>query len=245
MNKQILRTNEFRQVPYPTFTQFLRRGFLPYPAAAGCAARELWANLALQYYTKQLKFAQHPDGKAQLQQARKRLFASYDDALDLEKYGHPHLQEPALAQIVAEEIRRHDGTDYDLLAYSILPNHLHLLLDLRHKLEEEPGFDDLECLLHKSLRNIVQKIQAATESPLKKALRILGTPLDSSTFQKQRTNGNVPKADKIWHQRSFDFQVHDAAGFEKIMHFLLQNPVKAELVSNWKDWPFSYCKGCL
>ena len=199
-------------------------------------------NLALQYYTKQLKFAQHPDCKAQLHQARKRLFVSYDEALCLEKYGHPYLKDAALAHIVAEEIRRHDGTDYDLLAYSILPNHVHLLLDLRHMMAEDPALDDLESFLHKPLRHTVRKIQDTTEPPLKKALRLLGPHLDPTTFQKHNTKGSVHLEGKFWHERSFDFQVFDSTTFEKIAQFILQNPVNAELVSNWKEWPFSYWK---
>lgn len=199
-------------------------------------------NLALQYYTTQLKFAQHPESKQLLFQARKQLFASYDEALGLEKYGHLYLKDAALAHIVAEEIRRHDGTDYDLLAYSILPNHVHLLLDLGHPPDEEPILDDLESLLHNPLRNIVQKIQASTESPLKKTLRLLGAHLDSSTFQKHSTKGSVHFKDKFWHERSFDFQVFDSTTFKKIAQFILQNPVKAELVRDWADWPFSYWK---
>ncbi|MFN0175356.1 MAG: transposase [Saprospiraceae bacterium] len=197
-------------------------------------------SLALQYYSKQLKFAQHPDSIAQLRQARKRLFARYDDALDLEKYGHSYLREPALAKIMADEILRCDGTDYTLLAYCILPNHVHLLLDLRSTLAEDPALDDLESYQYQPLRNIVGKIQHATKAPLKKALQQLGEHIDPRTFQKHSANGSVKMDGKFWHERTFDFRVLDAAEFEKIVQYILYNPVKAELVKDWVDWNFSY-----
>lgn len=187
-------------------------------------------NLALQFYSKQLKFAQHPDRAAQLHQARKRLFARYDDALDFEKYGHTYLREPALAKIIADEILRRDGSDYALLAYSILPNHVHLLFDLRSTLAEEPALDDLESCQYQPLRDIVGEIQRATEAPLKKALHQLGEHIDPKTFQKHTPNGSVKMEGKFWHERTFDFRVKEAAEFEKIVKYILHNPMKAELL---------------
>lgn len=200
-------------------------------------------NLALQYYNRQVEFAQHPDRISKLRQIRKRLFARFDDALDLEKYGHGQLRQTVLAQILAEDILRRDGSDFDLLAYSILPNHVHLLVDLRIILAEAPALDDLESLLHSHLRELIGEIQHATEAPLKKALRQLGEHIDPSTFQKHSPTGGVKSAGDFWHPRSFDFQVQDLAEFEKIGHYILQNPAKAELTHHWQDWPFLYWKG--
>ncbi|MDO8367938.1 MAG: hypothetical protein Q7T20_14145 [Saprospiraceae bacterium] len=186
-------------------------------------------NLALQYYSIQVKFAQQPDQTAQLRQARKRLFARFDNALDLEKYGHDHLREPALAKIVADEILSRDGLDYTLLSYSILPNHVHLLFDLHRTLSEAPTLDDLESYRYQPLRDIVWKIQNATEAPLKKALQQLGEHIDPNTFQKHSHNGTVKMEGKFWHEQTFDFRVHDNAEFEKIAEYILHSPLKSEL----------------
>ena len=199
-------------------------------------------NLALQYYTRQVEFAQHPDFTEQLYLTRKRLFARFDAALDLEKYGHAYLREPTLAQIVSDELQRQDGSTCDLLAYSILPNHVHLLVNLRHTLTDDPPLDDLESFLFKPLRELVQEIQNATEAPLKKALRRMGAHIDPTTFQKHSPKGGVKLEGEFWHERSFDFRIHDAAEFEKIACYILRNPVKAELVSDWQDWPFSFAR---
>jgi len=197
-------------------------------------------SLGLQYYTQQLKFAPHPDRTARLRQTRKRLFARFDDTLDLEKYGHAHLREPALAQIVADEILRRDGSDYALLAYAVLPNHVHLLIDLHSTLVEDPALDDLESYQHPPLREIIGKIQNATEVPLKTALQQLGEHINPHTFQKQSQSGRVKMEGKFWHERTFDFRVHNATEYEKIVRYILQNPVKAALVEAWGEWPFSY-----
>ena len=199
-------------------------------------------NLGLQYYTQQVKNAHQADCKAQLHLARKRLFARFDQTLDLEKHGLSHLREPELAQILTTEILRQDGSTYNLIAYSILPNHAHLLFQLTVPGPEQYLPDDLECLQYQPLRDIISGIQNATDLPLRKAAKNLGTHLDPSIFQKHNLTGGVPLDGKFWHESSFDFQIMDATAFEKDARFILQNPVTAELVADWKDWPFSFLK---
>jgi len=199
-------------------------------------------NLGLQYYTHQVKTAHQADQKALLLLARKRLFARFDQTLDLEKYGLPHLREPELAKILATEILRHDGVTYHLFAWTILPNHAHLLFQLNSAGPEQYPLEDLEYLQCPALRDIVSGIQTATDLPLRKEAKKLSRHLDRSVFQKQNPMGTVPQDEKIWHEQSFDFQIKDAAEFEKVVRFILQNPVNAELVDDWKDWPFSFLK---
>jgi putative transposase len=43
--------------------------------------------------------------------------------------GPAWLYEPAVADMVSEALREKDGTDYDLLLYCIMPNHLHCVVD--------------------------------------------------------------------------------------------------------------------
>ena len=197
-------------------------------------------NLGIQYYSKQVEYAQNPNATALLHETRKRLFARFDDLLDLEKYGQAHLREPALAQIVAEEVLRRDGSDYALMAYSILPNHVHLLLELPNPISCNPPLDELQSLRHEPLRALVRTIQKATEMPLKKTLRQLGEHIDPTTFQKQSTQGSVQMDGKFWHEQSFDFRIQDAAEVKKTTQYVLQNPGKTEL---GRDWPFSYASG--
>lgn len=200
-------------------------------------------NLRLQYYTQRARLASNPDAATLLTQTRKRLFAHYDDTLDLSKHGHPYFRVPALAQIVADEIRRYDGTAFELLAYCIMPNHAHLLFGMGGELSEDPPIHDLESFDFKPLRDIVAQIQNATEKPLKKAIKQLGEHIDPTVFQKQTTVGSIKMEGAIWQAETFDFRVQDANGFEKIAHYIFQNPVKAELIEHREDWPFSYWKG--
>ena len=44
----------------------------------------------------------------------------------------------------------------------------------------------------------------------------------------------------FWEEESYDRWVRSKE-FEKIFWYILNNPVKAKLVKNWKDWEWSYC----
>ncbi len=199
-------------------------------------------NLGLQYYQWQVKLAQNADHSNLLRQIQKRLFVRFDDALDLQKYGHGHFCEPSLAQIVSDEIRRGDGSDYVLWNYSILPNHVHVMLELPGSSPihlPQAAFDVFE---YKPLRDWVRKIQNATEAPLKQALQNLSRSLDPDIFQRHSAKGKETIEGTFWHPRTFDFRVSDEAEFEKIKQYMLQNSVKAGLVEHGEEWPYRYCR---
>src|SRR5688572_28143390 len=44
-------------------------------------------------------------------------------------YGACFLKEPPVAQIVADSLKFHDGTKYDLSSWVVMPNHLHFLVN--------------------------------------------------------------------------------------------------------------------
>jgi putative transposase len=47
---------------------------------------------------------------------------------------------------------------------------------------------------------------------------------------------------RFWQPESYDHVVRDEAELQRIRRYVLENPVKAGLVENWQDWPWSYCK---
>jgi putative transposase len=45
---------------------------------------------------------------------------------------------------------------------------------------------------------------------------------------------------QFWHHESYDHQIRNVDDFYYQLHYILQNPVKAKLVKDWKDWEFCY-----
>jgi putative transposase len=72
-----------------------------------------------------------------------------------------------------------------------------------------------------SLYRILQSLKAFTAL---KANRILG---HSGAF---------------WQHESYDHVVRDDIELERIVWYVLQNPVKARLCRQWQDWRWSYVK---
>ncbi len=44
----------------------------------------------------------------------------------------------------------------------------------------------------------------------------------------------------FWQHESYDHVVRDSVELERILWYILDNPVKAGLVNNWRDWPYGY-----
>ena len=45
----------------------------------------------------------------------------------------------------------------------------------------------------------------------------------------------------FWEEESYDHLIHDRNELERIIAYTLNNPVKINLVENWKDWVGTYC----
>ena len=61
---------------------------------------------------------------------QKRYFGRFDALLDAARTGPTWLRLPAVAALVAEALHHRDGTHYDLVAYCLMPNHVHAVLVL-------------------------------------------------------------------------------------------------------------------
>ncbi len=136
---------------------------------------------------------------------QKRLFAATDGFLDTNPNAPYWLKEKDVAEILAFEIKMHDGSWYTLWSYCIMPNHVHILFTLK---ERAP-----------TLTKILQNIKSYSAQ---KANRLLGL------------------RGQFWERESYDHVVRQDGEFERIIHYILRNPVKANLVREWADWPYSY-----
>lgn len=65
-----------------------------------------------------------------LNELRKRYFARFDKLLDAAMQGPRWLQNAEVAEVVSRAIHYRDGREYELLAYCIMPNYVHLVMTL-------------------------------------------------------------------------------------------------------------------
>jgi putative transposase len=134
---------------YPLFITFRLAGSLPMEVLAQLKAQR-------EFELKILR----KNSFAERNKIEKRHFGYYDDWLDRCEFGPRWLQVDNIAQIVAKEIHDLNNNRYKLIAYCIMPNHVHLLiesllmetLDHQGKTARYPVTDTLRLLKGKTAR---------------------------------------------------------------------------------------------
>ncbi len=156
--------------------------------------------------------------------ARYAYFKSYDKHLDAGSTDRCFLREPVIAQQLAAHLHAFDGTLYDLRAFCIMPNLVHLLISLGVQLVDQQNFyldaDEL-AFSYLPLNKVMQRIKGGSAHTLNQALRRFG---------------------KLWQKDSYDHFVRNSKAYDNILYYILYNPEKAGLVSHWKDYPFTFYK---
>jgi REP element-mobilizing transposase RayT len=75
----------------------------------------------------ELKKLYKRDEKESIYKEEKRFFAKFDKTLEKYAKADDFLKNPNVANIIVEKIKEYDGKKYDLIAYCIMSNHVHLL----------------------------------------------------------------------------------------------------------------------
>jgi REP element-mobilizing transposase RayT len=145
----------------------------------------------------------------------KKYFSRYDDWLDRCASGPRWLEQMNVASIVAERVQTLAGERYQLITYCVMPNHVHLLI--------KPF--DKEHLEHQG---------NTAKYPVTDTLRLL----KGSTAR--YCNQVLGRDGAFWQHESYDHYVRDEEELERIVRYILNNPVKAGLADDWKKWPFTY-----
>ncbi|MCP5101073.1 MAG: hypothetical protein GY943_36445 [Chloroflexi bacterium] len=146
--------------------------------------------------------------------AEKRYYGRFDDMLH-HSTDPNYLKQPALANLVAASLHYRDQQVYRLDAFSIMSNHVHVLFA---PLEDGVNLDGTPKY-HK-LSKIMQSLKRHTARECNLLLGRQGT---------------------FWQAESYDHIVRDESEWQRILWYILQNPVKAGLVGEWQEWPYSYC----
>ncbi len=132
----------------------------------------------------------------------KLIFALADRALDCASNGTMHLKDPVAAKIVEDSIIFGVPERYDLFAWCVMPNHVHVLLTPQWELED-----------------VTHGIKGYT------ALRI---------NRLQEARGRV-----FWQDESYDHWARDDEEMMRIIAYIENNPIVAELCAKPEDWPWS------
>lgn len=155
--------------------------------------------------------------KSKKRKIRKAYFKNFDQYLDRAESGRNWLKEDKIAQIVADKIHDFDSQKYTLICYCIMPNHVHLLVEISNEYER----DDFRATKLLPLTDMLRLIKGSTAHEANKILN---------------------RGGQFWQHENYDHLIRDYNELERLIQYILQNPVKAGLVDNWQNWKWTYCK---
>ena len=155
----------------------------------------------------------------------RRYFGRWDSALDCSVEGPHWLANPEIAAIVAEALHYRDSRLYHLLAFCIMPNHVHLVCTpLPVGRTGSPAND----------------AAARTASPAYEAHSLSSVLQSLKRHTARQANVKLGRRGKFWQEESYDHVVRDADELGRVIRYVISNPVKAGLVESWQDWAWTY-----
>jgi putative transposase len=146
-----------------------------------------------------------------------------EEYLDL-GMGECGLRGERIARLAEDSLRHFHNDRYELLAWCVMPNHVHVLVDVRMT----------------PLWKIVQnwKVHLARE-----ARRVLRSERRAPARRVTSTATNEPSGcsalQSFWQREYWDTFMRDEEQERKAIHYIEDNPVNANLSRVAKDWPFS------
>ena len=153
-------------------------------------------------------------------------FREFEKTLNNAESGPVWLKDARIAQEIADSLHYRDGKVYRLDAYCIMANHVHVVFtllamqssrtDIANSAE---NMTQTNSLCYNTLSTIMQSLKGYTT---RKANQLLGR------------NG------AFWQHESYDHVIRDANEWQRIVTYVLNNPVKAGLVDRWEKWQWSY-----
>ena len=152
---------------------------------------------------------------------KRSYFNKYEKLLHVYLHGPHWLSENLIAQIIADQLYKYDKKLYSLIAFTIMSNHVHIVLDTTIQLRNiNPTSDD-------EIKNFVN---------LDKILKLIKG--SSARF----SNTELNREGQFWEKESFDVLVRNERMLQNVISYILHNPVKAGLVDKWEDYKWTYLK---
>lgn len=144
---------------------------------------------------------------------RKRIEAWIDAG-----HGSCVLREPAIAAMVQNSLLFFDAQRYCLLAWVVMPNHVHVL------------FQPMSCFTVAKIIASWKKFTARKVCDLRRA---------------NAGNANLPIGEsgnasaRVWHREYWDRFMRNEQHLQQAIEYIHHNPVKAGLVAKAEEWPWS------
>ena len=142
-------------------------------------------------------------------------------------YGSCILRDKEIAKIVVDAWTFFDGKRYDLVAYVVMPNHVHVLI------KTYEGFP---------LSKVIHSWKSFTAHEINKCLNIRKIGVRDVRAPKDNSSMNHARTSKVWQNEYFDRFIRDERHLAQAINYIHENPVKAGLCRHAIEWPWSSAK---
>ena len=149
--------------------------------------------------------------KKEYQSVQRKCSNALNKLLDLQQKPDIDLSGIRSTNIISESIKYWEGKKITNIAFSIMPNHVHWVLETFEKdFEGKPVF----------LQDILKSVKQFSAKEINKTKNLSGN---------------------LWHRESFDVTVRGSIHLSRVIRYTLNNPVKAGFVKHWTHWPGNWC----
>jgi putative transposase len=197
------------------FVTFRLKNSLPYEVVESLRAERERAKIALHKLPETERVERN-------KRDEQRYFERWEEYLDKAEFGPRWLSQPEIAEIVKEALHYRDGKVFDLHAFCIMSNHVHTVFEPLSKSERRSDLygSDYQSDLQ-PLHKIMQSLKSRTA---------------------RQANIILKREGAFWQDESYDRVIRDNDEYVRTVNYVLENPVKAGLVSQWDEWRWTYCK---
>lgn len=137
---------------------------------------------------------------------RKKYIKAYDDLLDAARNPSVDLSQTENTAILIQAFKFWEEKKLKNLAFTIMPNHVHWVFQV---LEKDQDGNPVY------LQDILHSVKRFSSNQINKAENREGT---------------------LWQKESFDTTIRDEKHLYYAIRYTLQNPEKAGLVNDWRNW---------
>lgn len=164
-----------------------------------------------------VKKSQTDDKKQQLMNIERKYFLKFEALLDHPTFGDRYLDEQEYATIIKDIIHEYDGKYYQLDAYCVMPNHVHLLIDTSIQIDVDGSLP----AKYQYLKDIMRRIKSKSAVFINRL---------------RRTQG------QLWEEESYDRYIRNTLHHQSVVNYIVQNPIKAGLSTLEKPYPHVFVR---
>jgi REP element-mobilizing transposase RayT len=177
-------------------------------------------------------------------------FENFDQLLARNKSVR-YLENGKIAEAVCKAITFRDKIIYDLICFTIMPNHVHIVftpIDSRIKASTKEKSKIDEAPLRPTSNENVNRSAVSTKEKRNTDEASASPYIVTKILQdlKSKTaiecNKLLNRKGTFWQHESYDHVIRNETELNRIIEYVLNNPVKAGLVNSPDEWKWNYYK---